>query len=726
MPVGRIFLRRFLFSCSQEFVPTRLCSLQNASLLTSWCRRDQSFLTIMSFSKATHVRACGSGSTLSSCLGRRDRLGLPLRLPGYSLFRGVNTVKPGCRTNLHSCAASAAAADESVDLAQSGLDFLHGHLQWAPRTHYCGTIQESNDGDTVTVCGWVDRHRNLGGLLFLDIRDSTGVVQVVVDDDATDHVSHVGDRVRNEWVVSITGVVRKRKDPNAKLKTGQVEITASDIQVLNVVTKSLPFALSENDEVKGDELREELRLKNRVLDLRRPAVASKLRLRHEITKSVRRFLEDEHDFIEVETPILTKSTPEGARDYLVPSRIHHGEWYALPQSPQLFKQMLMIAGYDRYYQIAKCFRDEDLRADRQPEFTQIDMEMAFMTDEDIMSLVEGMMRKMFMDVSGISLPDGRFQRMTYADAMDKYGSDKPDLRYGLTFSDVTKIVSDSPFKVFSGSKMVKGLKVSQGDRISNSRLKNKGDVFSKAQDAGAPGIIPLRVDENNTLQGAKAVMEGLNDEQKMKIMEIFEAEKGDLLLFVAGDPDVVNRALDKVRGYLAVVLDEIPEGQHNLCWITDWPLLEWNEDAGRFDTLHHPFTAPHPDDLEAGVPIQECRAVAYDLVYNGVEIGGGSLRIYRPDVQTMLFDAIGIGEEEAKEKFGHLIDSLNVGAPPHGGIAFGLDRLAMLLSGSSSIRDVIAFPKTTQAQCLLTRAPSDVDDSQLQELALQVVKGEKE
>ena len=726
MPVGRIFLRRFLFSCSQEFVPTRLCSLQNASLLTSWCRRDQSFLTIMSFSKATHVRACGSGSTLSSCLGRRDRLGLPLRLPGYSLFRGVNTVKPGCRTNLHSCAASAAAADESVDLAQSGLDFLHGHLQWAPRTHYCGTIQESNDGDTVTVCGWVDRHRNLGGLLFLDIRDSTGVVQVVVDDDATDHVSHVGDRVRNEWVVSITGVVRKRKDPNAKLKTGQVEITASDIQVLNVVTKSLPFALSENDEVKGDELREELRLKNRVLDLRRPAVASKLRLRHEITKSVRRFLEDEHDFIEVETPILTKSTPEGARDYLVPSRIHHGEWYALPQSPQLFKQMLMIAGYDRYYQIAKCFRDEDLRADRQPEFTQIDMEMAFMTDEDIMSLVEGMMRKMFMDVSGISLPDGRFQRMTYADAMDKYGSDKPDLRYGLTFSDVTKIVSDSPFKVFSGSKMVKGLKVSQGDRISNSRLKNKGDVFSKAQDAGAPGIIPLRVDENNTLQGAKAVMEGLNDEQKMKIMEIFEAEKGDLLLFVAGDPDVVNRALDKVRGYLAVVLDEIPEGQHNLCWITDWPLLEWNEDAGRFDTLHHPFTAPHPDDLEAGVPIQECRAVAYDLVYNGVEIGGGSLRIYRPDVQTMLFDAIGIGEEEAKEKFGHLIDSLNVGAPPHGGIAFGLDRLAMLLSGSSSIRDVIAFPKTTQAQCLLTRAPSDVDDSQLQELALQVVKGGKE
>jgi aspartyl-tRNA synthetase len=686
----------------------------------------------MSYSKATHVRACGTGSTLSSGLGRRNRLpsqGLPtLRLPGCSLFHGVNTTSPVVchRRSLHCCAASAAAADESMDLAQSGLDFLHGHLQWAPRTHYCGSIQESDDGDTVTICGWVDRHRNLGGLLFLDIRDSTGVVQVVVDDDASDHVSHVGDRVRNEWVVSITGAVRKRKDPNAKMKTGQVEITASDIQVLNVVTKSLPFTLSENDEVKGDELREELRLKNRVLDLRRPAVASKLRLRHEITKSVRRFLEDEHDFIEVETPILTKSTPEGARDYLVPSRIHHGEWYALPQSPQLFKQMLMIAGYDRYYQIAKCFRDEDLRADRQPEFTQIDMEMAFMTDEDIMLLVEGMMRKMFRDVSGISLPEERFQRMTYADAMDKYGSDKPDLRYGLSFSEITKIVADSPFKVFSGSKMVKGLKVSQGDRISNSRLKNKGDVFSKAQDAGAPGIIPLRVDENNTLQGAKAVMEGLNEEQKKDIMELFEAEKGDLLLFVAGDPEVVNRALDKVRGYLAVVLDEIPEGQHNLCWITDWPLLEWNEDAGRYDTLHHPFTAPHPDDLEAGVPIQQCRAVAYDLVYNGVEIGGGSLRIYRPDVQTMLFDAIGIGEEEAKEKFGHLIDSLNVGAPPHGGIAFGLDRLAMLLSGSSSIRDVIAFPKTTQAQCLLTRAPSDVDDSQLQELALQVIKSDKE
>lgn len=608
---------------------------------------------------------------------------------------------------------------ESMDLVMSGLDFVtHGFMKWNPRSHLCGALGEQDDGSDVTVCGWVDRHRNLGGLLFVDIRDHTGVVQVVVDDDASDHVSHIGDRLRNEWVVSITGKVRRRKDPNAKLKTGQIEVMATDIQVLNVVTKSLPFALSEH-EGDADELREELRMKNRVLDLRRPAVAQKLRLRHEITKSVRRFLEDEHDFIEIETPILTKSTPEGARDYLVPSRIHHGEWYALPQSPQLFKQMLMIAGYDKYYQIAKCFRDEDLRADRQPEFTQIDMEMAFMSQEDIMGLVEGMIRRLFKEAAGVSLPEGSFKRMTYADAMNTYGSDKPDLRFGLEFSDITDIVSDSSFKVFSGSKMVKGLRIENGEAISNSRLKNKGDIFGKAQDAGAPGLIPLRVD--NGLQGAKAVMEGLSENHKEAIMSRLSAQPGDLLLFVAGEPDVVHRALDKVRLYLGEVLDIIPQNEHNLCWITDWPLLEWNEESARFDTLHHPFTAPHPDDLDAGLPLEKCRAVAYDLVYNGVEIGGGSLRIYRPDVQTMLFESIGIGEEEAKEKFGHLLDSLNVGAPPHGGIAFGLDRLAMLLSGSSSIRDVIAFPKTTQAQCLLTKAPSQVDESQLNELALEIV-----
>ena len=651
-------------------------------------------------------------------LGRSSGSQLHRSLPTLLNVAVPNALVPSSSFPKFTTRATPSSVEESLDLATSGLEFMtHSFLHWTPRTTHCGALTSASAGETHTVNGWVDRYRNMGGLLFLDIRDHTGVVQVVVADDASDHVSRVGERLRNEWVVSITGAVRERKDPNPKMKTGSIEMSATDIQVLNVVTKSLPFALSEHEEQK-EELREELRMKNRVLDLRRPAVANKMRLRHEITKSVRRFLEDEHDFIEVETPILTKSTPEGARDYLVPSRVHHGEWYALPQSPQLFKQMLMIAGYDKYYQIAKCFRDEDLRADRQPEFTQIDMEMAFMTQEEIMELVEGMIRKVFMDAADVDLRAGAFNRMTYADAMDRYGSDKPDLRFGMAFSDITEIVADSSFKVFSGADKVKGLVVGDGGRVSNSRLKNKGDVFAKAQEAGAPGLISVRVEEGGVLAGAKAVIEGLTEAHMRSIIEKMGASTGDLIILIAGEEGVVNRALDRVRLYLGQALDEIPHGEHNLCWITDWPLLEWNEDDGRFETLHHPFTAPHPDDLEAGLPLERCRAVAYDLVYNGVEIGGGSLRIYRPDVQTMLFDAIGIGEEEAQEKFGHLIESLSVGAPPHGGIAFGLDRLAMLLSNSGSIRDVIAFPKTTQAQCLLTKAPSAVDATQLHELAL--------
>lgn len=439
---------------------------------------------------------------------------------------------------------------------------------------------------------------------------------------------------------------------------------------------------------------------------------------------------------------MTKSTPEGARDYLVPARIHPGEWYALPQSPQLFKQMLMIAGYDRYYQvhdnfvilvflsttlfafsndlicflqIARCFRDEDLRADRQPEFTQLDMEMAFMSHEDIMSMVEEMIRTIFDEVAGISLPE-TFQRLTYQEAMDKYGSDKPDLRFGYEFQDITDSVKDSSFKVFQQAQVVKGFRVANGERISNSRLKPKGDICQQAQAAGAPGLITLRVSENNDLQGAKAVVESLSESQKAGIVDKMSASNGDLLIFVAGDNDLVNKALDKVRQYIAHTLEEIPDDTHKLCWITDWPLLEWNEDEERFETLHHPFTAPNPEDLEAGMPLSDCRAVAYDLVYNGVEIGGGSLRIYRSDIQTMLFDVIGLGEEEARDKFGHLLDSLEIGAPPHGGIAFGLDRLSMLLAKCQSIRDVIAFPKTTQAQCLLTHAPSSVPKQQLDEI----------
>ncbi|KAF6263693.1 aspartyl-tRNA synthetase [Scenedesmus sp. NREL 46B-D3] len=537
-------------------------------------------------------------------------------------------------------------------------------MTWPSRSHGAGSLTEADAGKEVTVCGWVDRNRNLGGLGFMDVRDHTGLLQVVFEPQTQPEASKLGARLRSEWVVCVRGQLRLRKDPNPKMATGAVELLASEVVVLNTVSRPLPFPVSDAEE--KEQAREEVRLRHRVLDLRRPVMASNLRMRHRLVRCMRRFLEDEHGFVEVETPMLTRSTPEGARDYLVPSRLQAGEWYALPQSPQLFKQMLMVAGYDRYYQVARCFRDEDLRADRQPEFTQLDMELAFTDADGIMGLMEQLIARCFSEVLGVQVPLP-LPRMTYADAMAKYGSDKPDLRYGLEFVDA--------------------IRLPQGGRVSNSRLKPpKGDVVNEAIAAGAAGLAFMRVQAGGAVDAAKPIREGLDEQQLAALLAAAQAEEGDLLLFAAGPAPVVNKALDRVRQYLAKDLNLIDTTAHNLLWVTDWPMFEFNEEEQRLEALHHPFTAPNPQDYEAaGGDLRNARAVAYDMVYNGVEIGGGSLRIYRRDVQQKVFDAIGLSHEEAEAKFGYLLDCFELGAPPHGGIAFGLDRLAMLFAGAPSI-----------------------------------------
>ena len=584
------------------------------------------------------------------------------------------------------------------------------------RSYYCGQLRASHIGETVTLYGWVDRRRDHGYVIFVDLRDRSGTVQIVSDPERTPGSYQLAGDLRNEYVIKIVGRVTKRPDEslNAKIATGEIEIYADEIEILNAVRKQLPFQVSTSD---NETVREELRLKYRYLDLRRERMSRNLQLRHQVIKSIRRYLEDAEGFIEVETPILTRSTPEGARDYLVPSRVNPGEWFALPQSPQLFKQILMVSGFDRYYQIARCFRDEDLRADRQPEFTQLDMEMSFMSQEEIIHLNEGLVSHIFKTIKGVEIPTP-LPQLTYADAMDRYGSDKPDTRYGLELVDVSDILKNSGFKVFADSVakggIVKILPIPGGnDAVSNVRIKPGGDLFKEAAEAGARGLAYIRVREDGEIDTIGAIKDNLTDEQKQELLTRTGAKPGHLLLFGAGDTITVNKTLDRLRQALARELELIDPSKINLLWVTDFPMFEWNADEKRLEALHHPFTAPKPEEAH---DLKTAHAQAYDLVFNGFEVGGGSVRIYQSDLQAKVFETIGLSIEEAHNKFGFLLEAFEYGTPPHGGIAYGLDRWVMLLAGEESIRDAIAFPKTQQARCLLTNAPSSVDDKQLKEL----------
>ncbi|HXV07897.1 MAG TPA: aspartate--tRNA ligase [Burkholderiales bacterium] len=590
------------------------------------------------------------------------------------------------------------------------------------RTDYCGLIDKRHLGRNVTLFGWVHRRRDHGGVIFIDLRDREGLVQVVVDPD-TPETFATADRARGEYVLRVEGRVRPRPagTVNPNLVSGEVEVLAKDIEVLNA-SLTPPFQLDE------DGLGENVRLEHRVIDLRRPEMQRNLRLRYRVAMAVRRHL-DAEGFLDIETPILTKSTPEGARDFLVPSRMHAGEFYALPQSPQLFKQLLMIAGFDRYYQITRCFRDEDLRADRQPEFTQIDVETSFLGVPEITDLMERMIVAVFKEVMAVDLPTP-FPRITYAEAMSRYGSDKPDLRVPLTLTELTDVMKGVEFKVFSAAAnsaggRVAALRVPRGGELTRSEIDAYGEFVAIY---GAKGLAYIKVnDAGRGRDGLQSpVVKNLSDAALQAIVQRTGAENGDLIFFGADKAKVVNESLGALRAKLGHERGFVQAGWRPL-WVLEFPMFEWNEEEKRWDALHHPFTSPmegHDNWLD-GDP-GKALSKAYDMVLNGWEIGGGSVRIHRQEVQAKVFSALNIRPEEARAKFGFLLDALQYGAPPHGGIAFGLDRIVALMAGTQSIRDVIAFPKTQRGQCLLTRAPSPVDERQLRELHIRVRAPEKQ
>ena len=580
------------------------------------------------------------------------------------------------------------------------------------RTHYCGLVRESHIDETVTICGWVDRRRDHGGVIFLDMRDREGIVQVVFDPD-TETAFALADRVRSEYVLKITGRVRARGEGtvNDNMATGRIEILGKEIELLSTA-ETPPFPLDSHASVGED-----VRLKFRYMDLRRPEMQSNLIARAKITSFIRRYL-DEHGFLDIETPILTRATPEGARDYLVPSRTHPSSFFALPQSPQLFKQLLMVSGFDRYYQIARCFRDEDLRADRQPEFTQIDIETSFLEEQDIMSITEGMVRGLFLDQLGVEL--GEFPHMSWHEAMERYGSDKPDLRIDLELVSIDDLMADVDFKVFSGPARdplgrVAALKVAGGGKLSRKEI----DDYTKYVGIyGARGLAWIKVNDLSAgIEGLQSpILKFMPDEVIQELMTRLSAADGDIIFFGADKASVVNEALGALRIKVAQDLGMVREGWAPL-WVVDFPMFE-DDGNGGLTPLHHPFTAPSCDVAVLQSDPAGALSRAYDMVLNGTEVGGGSVRIHTPDMQQAVFDILGIAQEEAIEKFGFLLSALKYGAPPHAGLAFGLDRLVMLMVGGQSIRDVIAFPKTQTAACVMTNAPGGVSDQQLRELSI--------